>query len=59
MKPQVKCPPNYAICGMRVQMAEKLGGTGDDTGLNGAQLKCCRLGNHKDWPTQLKDVPGI
>ena len=51
-KPQKKCPPNSAICGMRVQMAQSRGSKGDDTGITGIEVKCCRLGIPKDWPNQ-------
>ena len=48
----MKCPLHSAICGMRVQMAPNLGLKGDDTGITGIEVKCCRLGIPKDWPTQ-------
>ena len=48
----MKCPPHSAICGMRVQMAPNLGLKGDDTGITGIEVKCCRLGIPKDWPSQ-------
>jgi len=35
------CPENTKVCGLRIQLEEKLSGRRDDTAMNGLELYCC------------------